>query len=81
MHWNVYAGWVMGVGCALGCDGTVRLHGAHRSLILCMAGVKKIEHSARDIMDVHPPCAACNAMKHSFLSDGGMANCPHGRRK
>ena len=42
---------VMGVGGALGCDGAVRLHGAHRSLILCMAGVipcQNIEHSARD---------------------------------
>ena len=47
MHWNGYAGWVMGVGGAIGCDGAVRLHGAHRSLILCMAGVipgQKIEH-------------------------------------
>ena len=64
MHWNGYAGCVMGVGGALGCDGAVRLHGAHRSLILCMAGVipgQKIEHSARDSMDVHPPCAACNS--------------------
>ena len=26
MHWNGYAGWVMGVGGALGCDGAVRLH-------------------------------------------------------
>ena len=39
MHWNGYAGWVMGVGGALGCDGAVRLHGAHRSLILCLSGV------------------------------------------
>ena len=79
MHWNGYAGCVMGVGGALGCDGDVRLHGAHRSLILCMAGVipgQKIEHSARDSMDVHPPCAACNAMRHSSLSDGGMTTRP-----
>ena len=51
MHWNGYAGWAMGVGGAIGCDGAVRLHGADRSLILCMAGVipgQKIEYSARD---------------------------------
>ena len=79
MHWKGYAGWVKGVGGALGCDGAVRLHGAHRSLILCMAGVnpgQKIEHSAHDSMDVHPPCAACNAMRHSSLSDGGMTTRP-----
>ena len=79
MYWNGYAGWVMDVGGALGCDGAVRLHGAHRSLILCMAGVipgQKIEHSARDSMAVHPPCAACNAMRHSSLSDGGMTTRP-----
>ena len=66
MHWNGYAGCVMGVGDALGCDGAVRLHGAHRSLILCMAGVipgQKIDHSARDSMDVHQPCAACNGVQ------------------
>ena len=37
MHWNGYAGCVMCVGGALGCDVAVPLHGAHRSLVLCMA--------------------------------------------